>query len=53
MPLAGPKVRIIHRHECLRKAVSDFLRADPRVSEWRLGETGEGGSGVTVAKVKI
>jgi DNA mismatch repair protein MutS2 len=54
--LAGlSKVRIIHGKGtgALRKAVSDFLRADPRVSEWRLGETGEGGSGVTVAKVKI
>lgn len=53
--LAGlSQVRIIHGKGtgALRKAVSDFLRMDPRVAEWRLGETGEGGSGVTVAKIK-
>lgn len=54
--LAGlTQVRIIHGKGtgALRKAVSDFLRTDPRIAEWRLGETGEGGSGVTVAKVKV
>ena len=53
--LAGlTQVRIIHGKGtgALRKAVSDLLRADPRVAEWRLGETGEGGTGVTVARLK-
>jgi DNA mismatch repair protein MutS2 len=49
-----PQVRIIHGKGtgALRKAVTDYLRKDPRVAESRLGETGEGGSGVTVAKLK-
>ncbi len=49
-----PQVRIIHGKGtgALRKAVTDYLRKDPRVVDFRLGETGEGGSGVTVAKLK-
>ncbi len=48
-----PQVRIIHGKGtgALRKAVTDFVLKDPRIDESRLGETGEGGSGVTVAKL--
>ena len=49
-----PQVRIIHGKGtgALRKIISDYLRKDPRIAESRLGETGEGGSGVTVAKLR-
>lgn len=48
------QVRIIHGKGtgALRKAITDYLRQDPRVEDFRLGETGEGGSGVTVAKLR-
>ncbi|HEY3364685.1 MAG TPA: endonuclease MutS2 [Symbiobacteriaceae bacterium] len=52
--LAGaPMVRIIHGKGtgALRKAVQDMLRADSRVSSYRPGGQGEGGDGVTVAKL--
>ncbi len=47
--------RIIHGKGtgALRKAVTDYLRKDPRVAESRLGETGEGGTGVTGATLKV
>jgi len=49
------QVRIIHGKGtgALRKVITDYLRKDPRVAESRLGETGEGGAGVTVAKLKV
>lgn len=50
--LAGAfQVRIIHGKGTgvLRRAVGQMLKADPRVSQFRLGERGEGGDGVTVA----
>ena len=53
--LAGlTQVRIIHGKGtgALRKAVSEYLRSDSRVAGSRLGEAGEGGAGVTVAKVR-
>lgn len=48
------QVRIIHGKGtgALRKAITEYLHKDPRVVDFRLGETGEGGSGVTVAKLK-
>lgn len=48
------QVRIIHGKGtgALRKIISDYLRKDPRVVDSRLGESGEGGSGVTVAKLQ-
>ncbi|WP_020374551.1 endonuclease MutS2 [Sulfobacillus thermosulfidooxidans] len=49
--LAGAfQVRIIHGKGTgtLRKAVTQMLKDDPRVSQFRLGERGEGGDGVTV-----
>ncbi len=52
--LAGlPQVRIIHGKGtgALRKAVTDQLKADRRVVSYRLGGVGEGGDGVTVAKL--
>ncbi len=52
--LAGvPSVRIIHGKGtgALRKAITDFLRGDRRVASHRLGGMGEGGDGVTVAKL--
>lgn len=53
--LAGlPQVRIIHGKGtgALRKAVTDMLKGDRRVAAHRLGGVGEGGDGVTVAKLK-
>ncbi|PSR22155.1 MAG: endonuclease MutS2 [Sulfobacillus acidophilus] len=50
--LAGaPFVRIIHGKGTgvLRRAVGQALRGDSRVVRYRLGESGEGGDGVTVA----
>jgi DNA mismatch repair protein MutS2 len=52
--LAGaPQVRIIHGKGtgALRKAITDLLRTDRRVASHRLGGLGEGGEGVTVAKL--
>ena len=52
--LAGtPMVRIIHGKGtgALRKAVTDFLKGHRHVSSFRLGGMGEGGDGVTVAKL--
>jgi DNA mismatch repair protein MutS2 len=52
--LAGaPFVRIIHGKGtgALRKAVTDFLKTDSRVVSYRLGGVGEGGEGVTVARL--
>ncbi|HAG07530.1 MAG TPA: endonuclease MutS2, partial [Peptococcaceae bacterium] len=37
----------------LRSALHEMLREDPRVKEFRLGDYGEGGSGVTVITVNI
>lgn len=53
--LAGlDQVRIIHGKGtgALRKAVTEALRHDRRVVSYRLGGVGEGGDGVTVAKLK-
>ncbi len=36
----------------LRKAVTEFLRTDKRVSSFRLGNSGEGDTGVTIVKLK-
>ncbi len=52
--LAGaPSVRIIHGKGtgALRKAVTDHLKHHRLVSSYRLGGLGEGGDGVTVAKL--
>ncbi|MFZ5825623.1 MAG: endonuclease MutS2 [Bacillota bacterium] len=53
--LAGlPMVRIIHGKGtgALRKAITDQLKGDRRVVSFRLGGVGEGGDGVTVAKLE-
>ena len=36
----------------LRKAVTDFLKSDRRVKSYRLGNSGEGDTGVTVVEMK-
>src|SRR5690606_21457703 len=48
-----PWVRIIHGKGtgALRDAVRNLLRQHPAVSEFRAGGDGEGGDGVTVAKL--
>ncbi len=49
--LAGVfQVRIIHGKGTgvLRRAVTEMLKTDSRVTQYRLGERGEGGEGVTV-----
>ena len=47
------ELRIVHGKGtgAVRKRVRELLRADRRVREFRLGLHGEGGSGVTVARV--
>jgi DNA mismatch repair protein MutS2 len=52
--LAGmPFVRIIHGKGTgkLRQEVRTALRGHPHVSAWVSGQEGEGGDGVTVAKI--
>jgi DNA mismatch repair protein MutS2 len=36
----------------LRRAVAEYLARHPDIVEFRLGEHGEGGSGVTIAKLR-
>ncbi len=36
----------------LRKAITDMLRSHPHVKNYRLGEYGEGGNGVTIVELK-
>lgn len=53
--LAGlAEIRIVHGKGTgvLRNAVSSYLRRDPRVKSFRLGEYGEGDAGVTIAELK-
>ncbi len=53
--LAGlGEIRIIHGKGtgALRERVAELLSQDPRVREFRLGLPGEGGGGVTVAKLR-
>ena len=53
--LAGlPEVSIIHGKGTgiLRKVINDLLKAHPHVKNYRLGEYGEGGSGVTIVQLK-
>ena len=49
-----PSVRIVHGKGtgALRKAVHNYLRRQKRVTDFRLGEFGEGDSGVTIATLK-
>lgn len=48
------EIRIIHGKGtgALRSAVTDYLKTHPNVSEYRLGQYGEGENGVTIAKLK-
>jgi DNA mismatch repair protein MutS2 len=48
-----PWVRIIHGKGtgALREAVRELLRRHPAVADFRSGDPGEGGDGVTVAKL--
>lgn len=53
--LAGlSPLRIVHGKGtgALRRAVWDWLQSHPHVAEFRLGEEGEGGGGVTVVKLR-
>ncbi|GLC28701.1 endonuclease MutS2 [Clostridium omnivorum] len=53
--LAGlGEVTIVHGKGTgiLRKAINDMLKKHPHVKNYRLGEYGEGGSGVTVVELK-
>lgn len=52
--LAGyPKASIIHGKGtgALRKGVQEFVKKHPRIKDARTGESGEGGSGVTVIQL--
>ncbi len=46
-----PWVRIIHGKGtgALRRAIQEQLARDPRIVQYRLGQSGEGGDGVTIA----
>ncbi|MGM9973529.1 MAG: endonuclease MutS2 [Clostridiaceae bacterium] len=48
------EVTIIHGKGTgiLRKAITDMLHSHPHVADFRLGEYGEGGTGVTVVTIK-
>jgi DNA mismatch repair protein MutS2 len=50
----GTWLRIIHGKGtgALRNAITEQLREDGRVKEFRMGEPGEGGTGVTIAVLK-
>jgi DNA mismatch repair protein MutS2 len=50
-----PWVRIIHGKGTgrLREAVRDILKSNSYVKSWEEGQDGEGGAGVTVAKLTI
>lgn len=53
--LAGMgEIRIIHGKGtgALRNRVAELLEGDPRVADFRLGQHGEGGAGVTVVKLR-
>ena len=47
-------IRVIHGKGtgALRKAVTDFLRKDKRIASVRLGNWGEGDTGVSIAELK-
>ena len=54
--MAGlPSVRLIHGKGsgALRKAVRDLLAVHPLVDSFRDGEPAEGGTGATVAALKV
>src|SRR5690606_28293460 len=54
--LAGRgSIFVIHGHGtgALRTAVRAYFAASPAVAEWRPGEQGEGGDGVTVAWLDV
>jgi len=48
------EVTIIHGKGTgiLRQAINDMLKRHPHVKSYRLGNYGEGGTGVTVAELK-
>ena len=48
------EIRIIHGKGtgALRKAVQAFLRSDKRIANFRIGNWGEGDTGVTIAELK-
>ena len=53
--LAGvPFLRIIHGHGTgkLKASLRDYLKGSPYVAEFRAGDRGEGGDGVTIVKVR-
>jgi DNA mismatch repair protein MutS2 len=53
--LAGvPFLRIIHGHGTgkLKASLRDYLKDSPYVTEFRAGDRGEGGDGVTIVKVR-
>jgi len=54
MAAGADQVRIVHGKGTgqMRNAVHQFLKSHPGVSSFRLGENEEGGSGVTVVKLK-
>lgn len=48
------EVRVVHGKGtgAVRERVHELLRTEPRVDEYRLGRTGEGGAGVTVVRFR-
>ena len=53
-PLGLNEVRIVHGigRGVLRQAVERHLRDHPQVASQRLGQVGEGGRGVTIARLR-
>ncbi|NIP79655.1 MAG: hypothetical protein GWM90_10740 [Gemmatimonadetes bacterium] len=49
-----PSLRIVHGKGTgvLREVVAELLRQDPRITSYRPGGIGEGGSGVTVVELE-
>ena len=49
-----PSLRVVHGkgHGVLREVVGELLDRDPRVTSYRAGRIGEGGSGVTVVELE-
>ena len=51
MELEGSAVGVLKGTGALRKRVAEYLKKNPRIKSFRLGEWNEGGGGVTVVEL--